>query len=144
MSKSRYFDIKELVCPDVYSKYSQRAWMFIDPKLIETLNIIREKILPTPITINTWSSGGTFTQRGLRCNRCQLVSTKTTPYLSAHIQGKAVDFDAKGLTAEEARNKIAAAQNLLPHPIRIERGVNWVHIDVYDTGASDKITYFNG
>ena len=45
-------------------------------------------------------------QRGLRCNLCHIVSNKQSLYLSAHILGKAGDFTVRGLTAEEARNKI--------------------------------------
>ena len=77
MKKSKHFKIQELVCPEVYKKYGERAWMFIDPELIETLDIIREKILNKPMIVNNWASGGGYTQRGLRCNICQLVRDKT-------------------------------------------------------------------
>lgn len=68
-------------------------------------------------------------QRGLRCNLCPIVSNKQSLYLSAHILGKAGDFTFRGLTAEEARNKIIQNAHLLPHPIRMEKNVTWLHID---------------
>ncbi|MEG1574142.1 MAG: hypothetical protein RR293_07625 [Bacteroidales bacterium] len=138
---SKYFKIEELVCREVYNKFGEQAWMFVDNSLIETLEIIREKILCVPMIVNNWKSGGEFTERGLRCNLCKLVSTKTAPYMSAHILGKAMDFDAKGMTAEQARKLIKKNQILLPYPIRLEEGVPWVHIDVYDCGGG-KITTF--
>ena len=92
--KSKYFKIEELVCRHVYEKFGDKAWMFIDDRLIETLNLLREKILGVPMIINTWKDGGGYSQRGLRCNRCQIVREKTSPYLSAHILGKGVDFNA--------------------------------------------------
>lgn len=135
MKKSKHFKIQELVCPEVYKKYGERAWMFIDPELIETLDIIREKILDKPMIVNNWVSGGGYTQRGLRCNICQLVRDKTKNgklYLSAHNFGKAIDATIEGMTAEEARRLIIKNQILLPCPIRLEDGVSWLHLDVYD------------
>lgn len=135
MEKSKYFKIQELVCPDVYKKYGEQAWMFIDPELIETLDIIREKVLCQPMVVNNWINGGSYTQRGLRCNLCQLVKDKTMVgklYLSAHNFGKAIDATVQGMSAEDARKLIIKNQILLPHPIRLEDGVSWLHLDVYD------------
>ena len=109
--------------------------MFIDMELIETIDKIREKILNKPMIVNNWASGGGYTQRGLRCNICQLVRDKTKNgklYLSAHNFGKAIDATIEGMTAEEARRLIIKNQILLPCPIRLEDGVSWLHLDVYD------------
>ena len=103
MNIKNYFNIKELVCKHVYNKFGEMAWTFFDPRLLETICVIREK-LGKPITVNTWHSGGGLTQRGLRCNVCQLVAEKTRlekVYVSAHLQGTALDFDVKGMTALE-------------------------------------------
>lgn len=140
--KSKYFKIEELVCRHVYEKFGDKAWMFIDSRLVETLNLLREKILGVPMIINTWKDGGGYSQRGLRCNRCQLVREKTAPYLSAHVLGKGVDFNATGMTSDEVRSAIIKAQVLLPYPVRLERDVSWVHLDVYDSGNGNKVTLF--
>ena len=51
---------------------------------------------------------------------------KSTARLSAHINGRAVDFDITGLTSAQARTKLLA----LNLPIRIEDGtIGWVHVD---------------
>ena len=135
----KYFKIQELVCPDVYKRFGESAWRFLDTNLLHGLLLIRRDILKTPITVN---NGSSFTQRGLRCNRCQLVRTKTTPYLSAHVLGKGIDFDAKGYTAAQSREKIKANIDLFPFPIRLEDGVNWVHFDVIDMENGQKLTLF--
>ena len=142
--KSDYFSVKELVCKHVYDRYGDRAAMFLDNKLIETINTVREKILRAPMTVNNWHLGGSFTQRGLRCNLCDLVREKSERqqlYLSAHCLGKGIDFTPEGMTAEEARRIIIEKQELLPYPIRLEDGVSWVHLDVYEMGTQ-KVSLF--
>lgn len=135
------FKISELVCNEVYARFGEGAWRFLDDKILQVLYILRFVIFNAPITIN---NGKNFTQRGLRCNRCQLVKSKSTPYLSAHVLGKAFDLDVKGYTAEQARQKIKSNISKFPFPIRMENKVNWVHIDVIDMDNGAKLTMFNG
>jgi hypothetical protein len=59
-----------------------------------------------------------------------MVKAKATPYISAHILGKAGDFTVSGMTAEQARQVIKTNAHILPCPIRIESGVTWLHFDV--------------
>lgn len=121
----QYFKVKELVCPHTYQRYGENAWQFLSTCYLETLLVIREQILVAPMYCNT----SNLNQRGLRCNLCPIVSNKQSLYLSAHILGKAGDFTVRGLTAEEARNKIIQNAYLLPYPIRMEKNVTWLHID---------------
>ena len=121
----QYFEVKELVCPHTYQRYGENAWQFLSTCYLETLLVIREQILAAPMYCNT----SNLNQRGLRCNLCPIVSNKQSLYLSAHILGKAGDFTVRGLTAEEARNKIIQNAHLLPYPIRMEKNVTWLHID---------------
>ena len=121
----QYFNVKELVCPHTYQMYGENAWQFLSTCYLETLLIIREQIIAAPMYCNT----SNLNQRGLRCNLCPIVSNKQSLYLSAHILGKAGDFTVRGLTAEEARNKIIQNAHLLPYPIRMEKNVTWLHID---------------
>lgn len=142
-----YFAIHELVCPHVYNRFGEAAWEFLDKDLLDVLLFIREH-LNRPIYINNYKWGGDKSQRGLRCNCDPLVKEKVAlekVYLSSHIFGKAVDFNVKGMTAEEVRKWIADYQVYLPCKCRIEESVNWVHIDVLPYGMSaNKITYFKG
>lgn len=139
--KAKHFTIKELVCPHVYQKYGERAWMFLDSRLILNLDTIRER-LNRPITVNT----GSLTQRGLRCPQCQIVKDKIKAgelYMSAHTMGKAVDFDVEDMEADEVRLWLARYGGLLPYPIRLEKDVNWVHLDVFPNTENLKVYFFN-
>ena len=129
---SKYFKITELVCDHTYRRFGENSWQFLDTKILHTLLVLRRDIFRTPMVINY---SGHF-QRGLRCNLCKLVKDKTymnALYLSAHGLGKAFDISMKTITGAQARDIIKKNQNLLPYPVRIEKDVNWLHIDVRDT-----------
>ena len=135
----KYFKIQELVCPHTYKKYREHSWQYLSTCYLETLLVIREQILAVPMYCNT----SNLTQRGLRCNLCQLVNTKQNLYLSAHILGKAGDFTVRGLTASQSRQKIIQNAHLLPHPIRLENNVTWLHIDTLPQyGITEKVHLF--
>lgn len=134
----KYFQISELVCDHTFSKYGERAWQFLDTDFLHVLLIIRRDILQVPMVCN--HSGAT--QRGLRCNMCELVKEKKGIYLSSHILGKAGDFTCKGLTAQQARERIRDNAHLLPCNIRLEDKVTWLHVDVLPQFGIDKKVYF--
>jgi hypothetical protein len=146
----KYFDIYELVSRRVYNTYGDRAWRFFDPRLLETLLFIR-KGLDKPITINNYIDGGNFEQRGLRDNLTPIVSNKTLNkklYLSAHTRGMAIDFDVKGMEAEEVRNWLLSMSDRLPYKIRLEHRydgdiINWVHLDVDHEEDNPKVYLFD-
>lgn len=135
----KYFQIRELVCEHTHSKWGERAWQFLDTDYLACLLVIRRDILQLPMTCN--HSGAT--QRGLRCNLCQIVKDKDRLYLSSHLFGKAGDFTVNGITAQEARSRIRNMAHLLPRPIRMEGGVNWLHFDVLPQfGINQKVYEF--
>lgn len=143
---AQFFDLREMVCPDMYGRFHDFAWNVFDSSLLYTLLVLRRDILQVPMTINNWHTGGSFSQRGYRCNLCELVASKTRKkalYATSHGTGKGLDFDAKGMTAEHARELIERHADLLPYPIRLERGTNWVHFDLYNE-TDRKVSYFNG
>lgn len=143
---SKYFKVQELVCPHCYNKFSETSWQFISTELLSTLYILRTKIFNKPITINTWKAGGQFSQRGLRCNMCQLVKNKSSIYLSAHCLGKAIDFNVKDLDSNAVNNIVRQNAELFEYPIRLEANTDgWSHIDVYQPkDSSKKLLEFNG
>lgn len=147
---SGYFDIKELVCDHVYQKFGEKSWQFLDQNLLETIFVIRHEIVKSPMYCNNWAVsnrlGRRFSERGLRCNLSYESSNKTMRrelYMSAHCNGNAIDFDVRGMSANSVRNLIISNQNKLPHPIRMEDKVNWVHVDCFNYGNLNKITLFN-
>lgn len=140
-----FFAIEELVCPHVYNKYGYTAWSFFDDRLLTTIDTLRRK-LNRPMYVNNWKDGGQFDERGFRCNQCELVKTKTAGgiiYCSPHMRGCAIDFDVQGMVAEEVRQWIVKNKLILPYPIRLEAGVNWVHLDTAPVATLEKITIFN-
>lgn len=137
----KYFQIRELVCEHTHSKWGERAWQFLDTNYLACLLVIRRDILQLPMTCNHDGAN----QRGLRCNRCELVAEKSSVYLSSHILGKAGDFTVQGITAQEARSRIRSMAHLLPCPIRMEGGVSWLHFDVLPQyGITAKVYEFQG
>ena len=69
-------------------------------------------------------------------------------FRSAHIFGKAVDFDVSGMTAIEVRKWIVNNPNKLPHKVRLERNangkpINWVHLDVMSDDSKPKVYQFD-
>lgn len=135
----KYFQVRELVCSHVFSKWGERSWQFLSTDYLHNLLVIRRDILQMPMVCNHDGAE----QRGLRCNMCKMVKEKKAAYLSSHILGRAGDFSVQGLTAQEARDRIRAMQNLLPYPIRMEKGVSWLHIDTLPQyGITEKVYEF--
>lgn len=138
-SLRKYFDISELVCEHAFGKWGERAWQFLDTDYLACLLVIRRDILQAPMVCNHDEA----TQRGLRCNMCEIVNGKSSVYLSSHILGKAGDFTIRGFTAKEARQRIKDMAHLLPCNIRIEGGVSWLHFDVLPQyGINSKVYEF--
>ena len=144
----KFFKIEELVCKHAYNKYSEdQCWSFFSCAALETLLVLRKDIIKKPFIINNWKKGGEFSQRGLRCNICPIPRGKTLlekVYMSAHCTGEAFDITVQGMSAEEARQLIAKNAIELPYPIRLEKDVTWLHVDAYNMGNGQKITYFKG
>lgn len=132
-----YFQVRELVCDHTFAKWGERSWQFLDTDFLECLLVIRRDILQTGMTCNHDGAR----QRGLRCNRCDLVKGKSSVYLSAHVLGKAGDFTVTGMTAQQARARIREMVHLLPCNIRMEGGVSWLHFDVLPQYGIDRKVY---
>lgn len=145
-----YFKIQEFVSPKVYKKYGEGAWQFLCPRLLHTVLIVRKE-LGKPMTINTWAFGGKFSQRGLRSNLGSIFMSKFKKgvlYLSGHVLGKAVDFDVKGMTANQVRDWLVENADKLPYKIRLEnklkgKYISWVHLDVMWKESNPKVYKFN-
>ena len=135
--RPKNFELHELVSKQVLEKYGETAWQFFDPRLLKTLDWLRER-LGKRITVNNWHWKGRFSQRGFRCNLDPLplkFTSKGVIYCSPHFCGQGADFDVEGMSSGEVRLWIVEHQDELPYPIRLEGKVNWVHLDVRDTGS---------
>lgn len=133
------FKPEELVSKLFYDRFEDKngIYLLFDDNLKETIEVIRSEI-DRPMICNNWAKQGQFQQRGFRSYDCSIGAPK-----SAHKEGKAIDFDIVGYTAEQARNLIVQrCIKKLTHPIRIEEGVNWIHIDVREFKGTHKIHFF--
>jgi hypothetical protein len=142
----QHFEAWELVCPHVYRKYGNMSLMFADPRLLRWLAWFREAI-DRPVVMNTYLSGGQYSQRGYRCNLCHLVFDNTMDnnmYLSAHTRFQAADFHVQDMTDADVRLWIGEHKDEMPERIRIEMNTSgWVHVDVaVPLHSIDKIIYF--
>lgn len=136
----KYFKLSELVCPHTLSVHGAAAWRFLNTEALRVLMILRVKVLGVPLVCNV----GSHTQRGFRCNLCQLVKDATTNgklYLTPH-NGNGFDLTSSRMDAETMRKRIEAAADEFPVPVRVEDGVSWLHIDVVDNGKGVKVYRF--
>ncbi len=134
--KCTYFNIKELVSQSVYNDRGEKAWQLFDPRLLLTIDLLREHY--GPITINDWSSGHHNESRGLR--------TPASPYYSTfsqHTHGKAFDLIFHDIFASQVRVDLFAHATTprFIHITSVEMAVDWLHIDVRNC---DRILKFNG
>lgn len=142
----KYFSISELVCPHCVNTFGENAWQFLSTELLNTIYILRTKIINKPMIVN---NGSNYTQRGLRCNICQLVKDKTNAnkiYLSAHMLGKAIDFHVNGVNANDIRDLIRSNIDEFEYPIRLESNESaptWVHVDTFTLNDDIKLKEFS-
>ena len=135
-----YFDKQELLSKHVYN--SGGGYELLHHDLQDLVMWIRES-LARPMYANNWAIGGQFSQRGYRTNDDPVCKAQKFVPGSAHFKGMALDFDVKGMTAEQVRKWLYENQEDAPVRFRVEKGVNWVHVDVMPHKASDKAYFFN-
>lgn len=135
---AKYFRIEELVDPVTFREQGQDAWNLFPDESILMIDGVRE-FFGLPVTVNNWLWDGEFQFRGYRPDWCT-VGAKG----SAHRVGRAFDLDVKGWLAQETRRIIMQNKDhpLLHYIQRMERGVNWVHIDTFEP-PNDRIYLFS-
>lgn len=122
MYKCKYFTIHELVPPDIYHGYGERAWQFLDDRSLMMLDSLREKFGST--TVNSYYWGGEREWSGLR--------TSDSPYYSPtsqHSFGRAFDCIFRNTDAETVRQYILRNPEEFPYITSMELGVSWLHFD---------------
>ena len=132
--KCKHFVIQELVSPEVYRARGEKAWQLLDPRLLITIDSLRDEF--GPITINNWLWGGNRKYSGLRM--------PGEPYYSKYSQhsyGRAADCVLKDISVKEARQSIIdfPAYYAFKYISGIEMHIPWLHIDVRN---SDELIKF--
>lgn len=126
---------QELVCPITFKRFGKNSIRYIDPRLISVLNVLRAEI-DEPMTVNNWHIGGNFVGSGLRVH-----GSKHWSQFSAHSFGMAIDARGSEWDTEVVRRAIIDGDIVLPHPVRVELDVSWLHIDVMNNTDSPVITF---
>ena len=150
MKKTSKFVIQELVCQHIYNRDGDKAFRYFRPVVLDFLDWFRIEI-GKPVYINNWHWKGDKSQRGLRCNLCQLVKNANKLYMSAHITGSGIDLNVKDTTPNDVRkwieNNIDRFFDKFPQyikKIRLESAAfapTWVHIDFYEHDEKGIVQY---
>ncbi len=123
--RSKYFAIHEFLPRKMYETYGERGWRYVDARLIESVDRLKEHFNLGTMTINDYYWGGLREWSGIRTEDSKYYSSG-----SMHTAGKAVDFVCTDYSAEEVRNYILDNLELFPAIKGMELEVSWVHIDV--------------
>lgn len=136
--KSKYFKIHELVPRVLYELLHEDAlWRLLDEDLIKSIDTLKEKFPKGTMTINSYMWNGNREWSGIRTKGSKYYSET-----SQHSLGNAIDAVFSHYSAEEVRLYVLNNQEEFPLIKRIENKVNWLHIDLKNTGK-DGIIMFN-
>lgn len=96
MSKiSSHFYLEEFVPKELFSKFGDKSIWFIDQRIIDISEVLRQRFNKAVI-INNWHSSGAFNNRGFRMPDCPIGG-----FLSQHKRGNAIDVNVGDLTPQE-------------------------------------------
>lgn len=122
--KPKNFALYELVSKKVYDEFGDRAWQFLDERVLRNIQAIRE-YYGVSVRVNDWKWGGDFHYSGFDEGGFRKDGT------SQHNMGRALDFNVRGVSAEKVRSDISSGKIKLPYPdVWLEKDVDWVHMDV--------------
>ena len=127
MYKPEGFLPHEFVTKKVYDRFGIKSFMFIDSRLLRTMEMLKKRYGCT-ITINNYNYGGEREFSGLRQPGDQFYNPN-----SQHSLGNACDALFSGYSAEEIRKDILRYHNGIEayaYITGIELGVTWNHIEI--------------
>ncbi|CAM0062698.1 hypothetical protein VPHF86_0267 [Vibrio phage F86] len=134
MYKCKYFEIYELVTPQMYEAWGEKCWQLFDERVLITLDALREEF--GSCVVNDWKWGGSFDDSGFRDVHFYSSVDAYLKSRSQHKYGRAIDAKFK-VPAHEVRKFILENPTLFPHvkfietgPLKDGRAMSWVHIDV--------------
>ena len=123
--KSKYFKVHELVPKKMYEKYGEKAWRYVDARLIETIDKLKEHFNLGTMTINNYFWNGSREWSGIRT-----PDSPNYSYGSQHSFANAFDIVFSHYSAEEVRNYIIDNPHEFQYIKGMELEVSWLHIDV--------------
>lgn len=136
MRVSTNFYLKEFVPKEIYSKWGDASLWFIDSRIIQIAQFIRERH-GKPVTINGTLNGHTYQYSGFD----PPGGYRKASSLSQHRFGRAVDLKFSGMTVQEAYKDIIDNQDIylkigLTTVENIGSTPSWLHIDIRKTNMN--------
>jgi len=126
MKVSKDFSLAEFVPPAIYEHFVDKSIWFIDPKIVQMAQFIRDRF-GKQVTINNYLTGGSYQYSAFRDSDCTIGATN-----SQHRHGRAIDFRIQGMSPMEIRADIIKnfEQYRASGLTTIEGGTpTWTHID---------------
>lgn len=123
--KCKHFKIYELVDEETFKKRGEKAWELLNPELLMTIDLIKERFPDGTMTINSYKFGGNRNWSGLRTASSPWYST-----YSQHSLGNAVDCIFSDYDVNMIRQDIIDNPDIYPFIKGIETDISWLHIDV--------------
>lgn len=127
---SKHFKLQELVSKEMYQDRGTKGWQLINPALIILIDRIKRQFPNGTMTINNWMWGGNRSQSGLRSPGSKWYSPT-----SQHSLGNAADCVFSDYSTDEVRDYLIANAYRFPELKGVEKGVNWLHVDVRNSEA---------
>jgi hypothetical protein len=131
MYTPRWFDIRELVPPEVWDIRGQASLELFDPEILRSIDSIRDDY--GRILVNNWHTGGDLKYRGFRPQGCPVGAA-----FSQHRYGRAIDLtplDTPLETVYEAiRDGLYDGITTIEN-IEATRDGNWIHVDCRNNRA---------
>lgn len=144
--------MRDLVCPHIYEIYGEGAKMFIDNKLLDFLDKLKNEVFAGRyVIVNTWDtvvydSAIRYSQRGLYCNVCSKLKFYTrlnNTVLNSHILGRAIDFTIMEESGafwdnEEVISRIQSSASFKDESYTIKKYDTYVHLSTVDLNEINK------
>lgn len=135
----RHFRLHELVSPAIFNTWRERAWEFLDSRLLQTLDAMGDRY--GPIVVNNWNEKGPLHACGLR----EPAETQGAA-MSQHRFGRAADLHPKNMSPQDMHADILKNTALFPYLTTleaIESTPTWVHADVRQHAQPQQIWIVN-
>jgi hypothetical protein len=123
-----HFKAPELVPKSVIDSQPEwKIWMLFDSRILWTIDKIRE-LYNSPMKVNDWTSGGSFTLRGWRP-----FDSNITPgiLVDQHKLGRAIDFNISGIDPAVFIKDVLDNPNQMEFQFitGLEISPTWNHVD---------------
>jgi len=129
---SKHFKLYEVFPRGLYNLLvnivpAEVMWRMVNPKLVATIDKLKEKFPDGSMTINSYKWNGNREWSGLRTKESKWYSPT-----SKHSSFDAIDAVFSAYSIDEVRNYILENPEEFPEIGAIEIGVSWLHADVRD------------